>query len=217
VEPIRILVADDHVLFRRGLHMVLAQEPDLDLIGEAADGAEAVALALELVPDVILMDVKMPRRNGIEACQMIKDAAPSIRILMLTNSDEDSDLYEAVKAGAAGYLLKEISIDELASAVRAVHGGQSLITPSMATKLMAEFAAMARRGSDSRLPRLTPRELDVLRGIARGMTNREIAKSLFISENTVRSHVQNILDKLQLKTRMEAAIYAMRVKLVDLD
>jgi two-component system NarL family response regulator len=217
VEPIRVLVADDHVLFRRGLHMVLAQEPDLDLVGEAADGAEAVALALELVPDVILMDVKMPRRNGIEACQMIKDAAPSIRILMLTSSDEDSDLYEAVKAGASGYLLKEISIDELASAVRAVHGGQSLITPSMATKLMAEFAAMARRGSDARLPRLTPRELDVLRGIARGMTNREIAKSLFIAENTVRAHVTNILEKLQLKTRMEAAIYAVRVRLFDLD
>jgi two-component system NarL family response regulator len=211
------LVADDHVLFRRGLHMVLAQEPDLDLVGEAADGAEAVEMALDLVPDVILMDVKMPRRNGIEACQMIKDAAPSIRILMLTNSDEDSDLYEAVKAGASGYLLKEISIDELASAVRAVHGGQSLITPSMATKLMAEFAAMARRGSDSRLPRLTPRELDVLRGIARGMTNREIAKSLFIAENTVRTHVTNILEKLQLKTRMEAAIYAVKVRLVDLD
>jgi two-component system NarL family response regulator len=159
----------------------------------------------------------MPRQTGIEACRAIKEATPTTKIVMLTNSDEDSDLYEAVKAGASGYLLKEISIDELGAAIRAVHGGQSLITPSMATKLMAEFAAMARRGSESRLPKLTPREMDVLRAIARGMSNREIARVLFISENTVRSHVQNILDKLQLNSRMEAAIYAMREKLVDFD
>lgn len=217
MDQIRILVADDHALFRRGLHMVLDQEPDIELVGEAADGTEAIALAIELIPDIVLMDVKMPRQTGIEACRAIKEAAPSIKILMLTNSDEDSDLYEAVKAGAAGYLLKEISIDELGAAIRSVYSGQSLITPSMATKLMAEFAAMAKRGAETRLPKLTPRELDVLRAIARGMSNREIARVLFISENTVRSHVQNILDKLQLNSRMEAAIYAMREKLVDLD
>ena len=217
MDQIRILVADDHALFRRGLHMVLDQEPDIDLVGEAADGTEAVAMAVELIPDIVLMDVKMPRQTGIEACRAIKEAAPSVKIVMLTNSDEDADLYEAVKAGAAGYLLKEISIDELGAAIRSVHGGQSLITPSMATKLMAEFAAMARRGTEARLPKLTPRELDVMRAIARGMSNREIARVLFISENTVRSHVQNILDKLQLNSRMEAAIYAMREKLVDLD
>lgn len=218
-EPIRVLVVDDHVLFRRGLQMVLEQEPDIAIAGEAANGAEAVRLACELLPDIVLLDIRMPQQPGIEACAAIKEMVPSARIIMLTISDEEADLYEAVKAGASGYLLKEISTDELAAAIRAVAEGQSLINPSMASKLLSEFAAMAKRtGEREHLPgpRLTDREREVLRLVARGLNNREIAKQLFISENTVKNHVRNILDKLQLHSRMEAVVYAVREKIVDI-
>jgi DNA-binding NarL/FixJ family response regulator len=218
-EPTRVLVVDDHALFRRGLEMVLAQEQDIDVVGEAADGAEALELAQELVPDVILMDVRMPKRGGIDACSAIKAVIPSVRIVMLTISDEEEDLFEAVKAGASGYLLKEISIDEVATAIRAVAGGQSLLSPLMASKLLSEFATMARRGKDAEqvpLPRLTERELEVLKLVARGLNNRDIAKELFISENTVKNQVRNILEKLQLHSRMEAVVYAVREKLLEI-
>jgi DNA-binding NarL/FixJ family response regulator len=218
-EPIRVLVVDDHALFRRGLEMVLAQEPDIELCGEASDGAEAVAKAAETLPDIVLMDVRMPKRSGIEACTAIKDVVPSAKIIMLTISDEEADLYDAIKAGAMGYLLKEISIDEVAAAIRAVHGGQSLISPSMASKLLSEFASMIKKG-DSRqqvpAPKLTDREMEVLRLVAKGLNNRDIAKQLFISENTVKNHVRNILEKLQLHSRMEAVVYAVREKLLEI-
>jgi len=219
IDPTRVLVVDDHALFRRGLEMVLAQEQDIDVVGEAADGAEALHLAQELLPDVILMDVRMPKRGGIDACSAIKAVIPSVRIVMLTISDDEADLFEAVKAGASGYLLKEISIDEVATAIRAVAGGQSLLSPLMASKLLTEFATMARRGKDAEqvpLPRLTERELEVLKLVARGLNNRDIAKELFISENTVKNHVRNILEKLQLHSRMEAVVYAVREKLLEI-
>ncbi len=218
-EPIRVLVVDDHALFRRGLEMVLAQEPDIEVVGEAGDGAEAVERAEELLPDVVLMDIRMPRRSGIEACTAIKEAVPSAQIIMLTISDEEADLYEAIKAGATGYLLKEISIDEVATAIRAVAGGQSLISPSMASKLISEFAQLVKRDDDRQqvpAPRLTERELEVLRLVARGMNNRDIARQLFISENTVKNHIRNILEKLQLHSRMEAVVYAVREKLLEI-
>jgi DNA-binding NarL/FixJ family response regulator len=218
-EPIRVLVVDDHALFRRGLEMVLAQEIDIEVVGEASDGAEAVEKAGDLLPDIVLMDVRMPRRSGIEACRTIKEVAPSTRIIMLTISDEEADLYEAIRAGATGYLLKEISIDEVASAIRAVASGQSLISPSMAAKLLTEFAGMLKRAEGAQpvpVPRLTERELEVLRLVARGLNNRDIARSLFISENTVKNHVRNILEKLQLHSRMEAVVYAVREKLLDI-
>ncbi len=218
VEPIRVLIVDDHALFRRGLHMVLAAEAGVEVVGEAADGADAVELARELAPDLVLMDVRMPRGGGIEACRAIKETVPSARILMLTISDEESDLYEAIKAGASGYLLKEISIDEVAAAVRAVQAGQSLISPPMAAKLLIEFASMARRGDRRPVPapRLTERELEVLKLVAEGLGNRAIAARLFISENTVKNHVRNILEKLQLHSRMEAVVYALREKLLEI-
>jgi len=218
-DPIRVLVVDDHALFRRGLEMVLAQEPDIEVVGEAGDGAEAVALATSSTPDIVLMDVRMPRRGGIDATTAIKSAVPSAKIIMLTISDEEGDLYDAIKAGAMGYLLKEIPIDEVAVAVRAVHGGQSLISPSMASKLLTEFASMVRQ-SDERQPldspRLTDREMEVLRLVAKGLNNRDIAKQLFISENTVKNHIRNILEKLQLHSRMEAVVYAVREKLLEI-
>jgi two-component system NarL family response regulator len=165
------------------------------------------------------MDVRMPKRSGIEACLAIKDTVPSANIIMLTISDEEVDLYDAIKAGAMGYLLKEISIEEVAGAIRAVHGGQSLISPSMASKLLTEFASMIRRQDDRAqlpTPRLTDREMEVLRLVAKGMNNRDIARELFISENTVKNHIRNILEKLQLHSRMEAVVYAVREKLLEI-
>jgi DNA-binding NarL/FixJ family response regulator len=219
VEPVRVLIVDDHALFRRGLQMVLEGETDIDVVGEAGDGQEAIERAESTTPDVVLMDVRMPKRSGIEATRTIKDTLPSTKILMLTISDEEADLYEAIKAGASGYLLKEISIEEVADAVRAVHAGQSLISPSMASKLLNEFAAMVKRRDERAQvpgPRLTSRELEVLKLVAKGLNNRDIGQELFISENTVKNHVRNILEKLHLHSRMEAVVYAVREKLLDI-
>jgi DNA-binding NarL/FixJ family response regulator len=220
-DPIRTLIVDDHALFRRGLEIVLVTEDDIDVVGEASDGTEAVERAGESLPDVVLMDIKMPRSSGIEACRAIKDVAPSARIVILTMSDEEEDLFDAIKAGASGYLLKDIPLDEVAEAVRSVHGGQSLISPSMAGKLLSEFASLAKRESDEPpervlAPRLTEREMQVLKLVARGMNNRDIAKELFISDNTVKNHVRNILEKLQIHSRMEAVMVAVRDKLIEL-
>ena len=218
-EKLRVLVCDDHALFRRGLKMVLDEEPDLELVGEASDGAEVVVRAQELMPDVILMDVRMPKRSGIEAAGEIKDSLPHVKILMLTISDDEADLYEAIKAGASGYLLKEIPIEEVADAIRSVWAGQSRISPSMASKLLTEFAAMS-RSSDQKpqmpAPKLTDREMEVLRLVAQGLNNRDIAGKLFISENTVKNHIRNILEKLHLHSRMEAVVYAVREKMIEI-
>jgi DNA-binding NarL/FixJ family response regulator len=219
-EPIRTMIVDDHALFRRGLEMVLEDEPDIELVGQASDGAEAVERAAEALPDIVLMDIRMPRSSGIEACRAMKAAAPSTKIIILTISDEEADLFEAIRAGASGYLLKDIPLDEVADTVRAVHGGQSLINPSMAAKLLTEFATLAKRDGEERAeelpaPRLTEREMQVLKLVARGMNNRDIAKELFISENTVKNHVRNILEKLQIHSRMEAVMVAVREKLIE--
>ena len=215
--PIRVAVVDDQELFRRGLTMLLTVEDDIDVVGEAGDGVAATELAASTAPDVILMDVRMPKRSGIEACVAIKEVAPTARIIMLTVSDEEADLYDAVKNGASGYLLKDSSIDEVAQAVRVVADGQSLISPSMAIKLLDEFKQMSRSDRQQvATPRLTDRELEVLKLVAQGLNNREIAKRLFISENTVKNHVRNILEKLQLHSRMEAVMYAVREKLLDI-
>ncbi|MGO8884358.1 MAG: response regulator [Streptosporangiaceae bacterium] len=221
-DAIRTLIVDDHALFRRGLEMVLVTEPDIELVGEASDGAEAVEKAGEVLPDIVLMDIRMPRSSGIEACRAMKEVVPSAKIVMLTISDEEEDLFEAIRAGASGYLLKDLPLDEVADTVRAVHGGQSLINPSMAAKLLTEFASLARRDEEQEeqvqpvpAPRLTDREMQVLKLVARGMNNRDIAKELFISENTVKNHVRNILEKLQIHSRMEAVMVAVREKLIE--
>jgi DNA-binding NarL/FixJ family response regulator len=216
-EPIRVLVVDDQELFRRGLTMLLSSEDGIEVVGEAGDGVEGTVLAETVAPDVVLLDVRMPKRSGIEACLAIKESVPSAKIIMLTVSDEEADLYEAVKSGAAGYLLKDSSIEEVAQAVRVVSDGQSLISPSMAVKLIDEFKQMS-RPEKGQVPglRLTERELEVLRLVATGMNNREIARQLVISENTVKNHVRNILEKLQLHSRMEAVMYAVKEKLLDL-
>jgi two-component system NarL family response regulator len=206
-------------LFRRGLCVVLGGEDHIEVVAEAENGEEAIAKAKELVPDVVLMDVRMPRVDGIEAARQIRTISPGTKILMLTVSDEEDDLYEAIKAGAKGYLLKEISVEEVAEAIRAVVQGQSLVSPSMASKLLNEFNALAKRAEERQqcpAPSLTNRELEVLRLVANPMTNREIAEGLYISENTVKNHIRNILEKLHLHSRMEAVIYAVREGLLDI-
>ena len=206
-EPIRVVISDDHDLFRRGLRMVLEAEDDIEVVAEAADGQEAVARVEELAPDVVLMDVRMPRLGGIDATRMIRQLFPSTRIIVLSVSDEEDDIYGAVKAGANGYLLKEVSIEEVADAVRAVFAGQSLISPELASKLLAEFTGPP-KAVDDPLPssaRLTEREVAVLKLVALGHENATIAGELDVAESTVRNHVANILTKLQLRSQIEPA------------
>ncbi|MBS4751547.1 response regulator transcription factor [Nocardioides sp. zg-ZUI104] len=198
--------------------MLLGIEPGIEVVGEAGDGVEGVELAVKTAPDVVLLDVRMPKKSGIEACVAIKESVPTTKIIMLTVSDEEADLYEAVKSGASGYLLKDSSIEEVAQGIRVVADGQSLISPSMAAKLIEEFKTMSapERATGPAL-KLTERELEVLRLVAKGLSNRDVAGQLAISENTVKNHVRNILEKLQLHSRMEAVMYAVRAKLVELD
>jgi two-component system NarL family response regulator len=217
-QAVRVLICDDHAVFRRGLMLVLELDDRVQVVGEAADGQVALEMAQELVPDVVLMDVRMPGMSGIETTRRISTLLPAAKIIMLTVSDEEDDLYEAIKAGASGYLLKEISIEEVGDAVESVMAGNSLITPSMAAKLLTEFTALAKQAETRTTvpPRLTDRELQVLRLIATGMSNREIARELTISENTVKNHVRNILEKLHLHSRVEAVMYALRENIIDL-
>jgi DNA-binding NarL/FixJ family response regulator len=210
-EPIRVLVADDHALFRRGLTIVLEAEGDIEVVAEAADGEAAVTKVGELAPDVVLMDIRMPHLDGLEATRRIRQAFPMTRIIVLTVSDEEDDLLDAVKSGANGYLLKEVSIEEVADAVRAVMGGHSLLSPAMAAKLITEFGsatAPPEQAEPGSANRLTDQELEVLRRVARGLTNDQIATELGISESGVRNHVANILGKLQFRSRVEAALVA---------
>ncbi|MEA2716894.1 MAG: hypothetical protein QOI99_1211 [Actinomycetota bacterium] len=207
-EPIRVLVCDDHDLFRKGLRMVLEAEEDIVVVAEAADGEQAVTRVEELAPDVVLMDVRMPRLGGIDATRIIRQLFPTTRIIVLTVSDEEDDLYGAVKAGANGYLLKEVSIEEVADAVRAVYAGQSLISPSLASNLLNEFEGQVGTIKEALLgagPRLSDREVEILKMVALGLGNHDVAERLGVSENTVRNHVANILVKLQLRAQIETA------------
>lgn len=218
---IRVLVVDDHALYRRGLQAVLSAEADIEVVAEA-DGVAALHQAEETLPDVVIMDVKMRNRGGIKTCRALKQRVPSVRILMLTGSDGEADLFEAVCSGASGYLYKGMSEDEIATGVRGVINGESPLSPMMATKLRCEFEQLRERPSvlaaeDAGLepPRLTEREIDILQLVSRGRRTREIADELDMSENTVRNHVRNILEKLQVHSRLNAAMWAVRQRLVD--
>ena len=214
-DPIRILIADDHAVVRHGLRALIATEPDLELVGEAADGVEAVDLTAKLRPDVILMDMAMPRKTGLEAIIDIMHSNPQARILVLTSFAEDEQVFPAIKAGATGYLLKDTAPRELLQAIRDVHCGQVSLHPTIARKLVGEL----KRPADLPLVEdpLTEREVQVLALVARGLANQEITDQLFIGERTVRTHISNILGKLHLANRTQAALYAQREGLVHLD
>lgn len=214
-EIIRLLIADDHAIVRRGLRTLMMGEPDIELVGEAADGIEAVLKARALQPDVILLDMVMPRLDGLGAIQQIKQENPAAKIMVLTSFAEDDKLFPAIKAGALGYLLKDSSPEQLLQAIRDVYHGKSSLDPTVAIKLIREL------NRPSNLPLseepLSEREVDVLKLVARGLTNQEIAETLIIGERTVGNHISSILSKLHLANRTQAALYALREGLATLD
>jgi NarL family two-component system response regulator LiaR len=211
---IRVLIADDHAVVREGLRGLITSEPGMTVVGEASDGAEAVQKARSLHPDVILLDLMMPRKDGLEAISEIKGENPDARILVLTSFAGDEQLFPAIKSGALGYLLKDSSPAELLQAIRQVYMGESSLHPTVARKLICEFnrpATLSAAGEQ-----LTEREVEVLRLVAQGLSNQEIGEILFVSERTVRTHVSNILAKLHLANRTQAALYALREGLASL-
>ncbi|MCC9074709.1 response regulator transcription factor [Litorilinea aerophila] len=214
-ETIRVLIADDHTVVRGGLCALLEDVPDIEVVAEAADGVEAVLKVRAMKPDVILMDLMMPRKTGIEAIEEIKRENPQARILVLTSFSDDDKVFSAIKAGALGYLLKETSPDDLVHAIRDVYHGESSLHPAIARKLIREL------NRPTTLPPsdepLTEREAEVLVLVARGLSNQDIADRLVISERTVRTHVSNILSKLHLANRTQAALYALKEGLTTLD
>jgi DNA-binding NarL/FixJ family response regulator len=210
---IRLLVADDHPVVRDGLRGVFDGDPDFEVLGEAADGAEAVDRAIALGVDVVLMDLRMPRMGGVEAIGLLRERAPGIRVLVLTTYDSDADVLPAVEAGATGYLLKDAPRDELLRAVRAAHLGQAVLAPSVAQKLLGHVRApLSASGAQEAL---TDRELEVLRLVAAGTTNKEAARRLFISEATVKTHLLHLYAKLRVRDRASAVAAAYRAGLLD--
>jgi DNA-binding NarL/FixJ family response regulator len=205
---IRVLIADDQTLVRRGFELILGEERDLEVVGEASNGHEAVALARELDPDVVLMDVRMPTLDGIEATRRVVETDASPRVLVLTTFDLDEYVYEALRAGASGFLLKDAPEEQLTAGIRIVAAGGSLFAPSVTRRLIERFADTYRSTPPPELEELTARELEVLRLIARGLSNTEIAETLVVSEHTVKTHVAHILRKLDLRDRVQAVVLA---------
>ncbi len=217
MEPIRILLVDDHILFRKGIANLIASQEDLEVVGEAGDGREALKKTKELMPDLILMDIALPEVSGREATRAIKNEMPYVKIVMLTVSERDSDLFEAIRSGADGYLLKDLEPEQLFRLCRGVFRGEAPLSPLMAAKILREFSSLAQAQSEAIGPanNITPREREVLQLVVKGKTNKEIADSLCVTESTVKNHLRNILAKLHLKNRVQVAAYAVREGLVD--
>ncbi|WP_322507133.1 response regulator transcription factor [Anaerolinea sp.] len=213
MSKITVLIVDDHSIVRAGIRTYLETQPDLEVVGEAASGKEAVQLAAELVPDVILMDLIMPEMDGVEATQRVRQISPRTQVIVLTSFHEDTHIFPAIKAGALSYLLKDVSAEELGEAIRAAARGEAVLHPQVAARLVKEM-----RGTPAEKPNpytaLTEREQEVLKCIAQGMSNAEIAAHLVVSEKTVKGHVSNILSKLHLADRTQAAIYAWKEGLI---
>jgi two-component system, NarL family, response regulator LiaR len=210
--PITVLIVDDHAVVRQGLRTFLDLQPDIKVVGEAADGTEALAQAQTLLPDIILMDLVMPNQDGVSATRAITSAVPSSKVLVLTSFSEDEKVFASIKAGAHGYLMKDVLPPELVKAIRTVYRGEAQLHPEIARKLMNEVSTPVPTAPKHDL---TERELDVLRLIAQGKSNKEIAEDLILSEKTVKTHVSNILQKLHLSDRTQAAVYALKQKIVE--
>ncbi len=208
--PIKVLIADDHPIVRRGLASVIAEAPSLTLVGEAMDGLQAIKRARDLSPDVVLMDIFMPTMNGVEATAILVKNLPWVKVMMLTISDKEEDLFSAIKAGASGYLLKDVRPKELVDAIEQVAQGGAIITPHLAPRLLNELRPDS-ADTDLAVPTaLTVREKEVLELVSNGLSNREIAAKLFLSENTIKTHLRNIMDKHHFKNRAQAAAYIVR-------
>jgi DNA-binding NarL/FixJ family response regulator len=214
---LRILLVDDHVLFRKGVAALLETRPEIEIVGEAKDGLEAIEAARENLPDVILMDIHMPKCDGLEATRRIKREMPHVKIVMLTVSDEEQHLFEAIKSGAQGYLLKNLEPYQLYDLLESISRGEAPLSGAIAAKILKEFTRPSQDTAQQTdiIEELTPRESNVLQLVAEGKTNKEIAAILFLSENTVKIHLRNILDKLHLQNRIQVAVYAVRQGLVD--
>jgi len=212
---IRVLLADDHELFRSGIRRLLESASDLEVVGEAATGRDTVRLVEDLAPDIVLLDIAMPELSGIDAARLIKTTSPRTGIIMLTVHADEEFLFEAIKAGAMGYLLKDASAEELLRAIRVIHSGEGLLAPSLAAKVMREFARSRERTDLAAvITPLTQREVEILQHVATGLANKEIAHRLAISERTVKNHLSNIMEKLHVNSRTQAAVYALRSGLV---
>jgi DNA-binding NarL/FixJ family response regulator len=215
----RILLVDDHVLFRKGLVALLSTREGMQVVGEASDGLEAIDLASETMPDIILMDINMPKCDGLEATRRIKQDMPHVNIVMLTASEDDKNLFEAIKSGAQGYLLKNLEPYQLFDLLESLSRGEAPLSGAIAARILKEFTRPLQESvvAPELVETLTARETVILQLVAEGMTNKEIATNLVISENTVKIHLRNILEKLHLRNRIQAAVYAVRKGLMDED